>query len=61
MLIGAAVQLLLSLGVYVVVYFNWRTGYTEYYLGWALLSPVNILAFIYYVIVLLIDSRRAGL
>jgi hypothetical protein len=60
MLVGAASQIFLSLAVYAFVHFSWRQGYNEFYWGFILLIPTNILAFIYYLIVLLVDTRKAN-
>lgn len=56
MLIGVGVQLLLSLAVWAFVDFSWRFGYTEYYWGWALLLPINVLSLIYFLATLLFGT-----
>ena len=59
MLIGAGLQFFWSLAVYAFVYFSWRTGYTDYYFGWGLLLPVNVVGLIYFLTVLFIYARKA--
>ena len=49
MLIGAGLQFFWSMAVFAFVYYSWRAGYSDYYYGWALLLPVNIVSTIYYV------------
>lgn len=49
MLIGTALQLFWSLMVWAFVWYSWRRGDSEYYWGWALLIPVNAVAFVWYV------------
>ena len=48
MLIGLALHVFWSLAVYVFVYYSWSAGYTEYYWGWALMIPVNLVSAVYY-------------
>jgi hypothetical protein len=48
MLIGVGLQLFWSLIVWGFVWYSWRNGYSEFYWGWALLIPVNIVALIWY-------------
>jgi uncharacterized membrane protein len=59
MLIGAGLQLFWSLAVWAFVYFSWRAGYTDYYYGWALLIPVNVIGLIYFLAILFIYARKA--
>lgn len=58
MLIGASLQLFWSLAVWAFVYFSWRTGYSDYYYGWALMLPVNVVGLIYFVAVLIIYADK---
>ncbi len=59
MLIGFGLQLFWSIGVAGLVYMSWRAGNKDYWAGWGLLLPVNIVSLIYYSAVLFVDSRRA--
>ena len=38
----------MSIGVWGFVYYSWKEGYREYYWGWALLFPVNLVALVWY-------------
>ena len=60
MLVGVALQLSLSMAVWAFVYFSWRSGYTEYYWGWALLLPVNVLSLVYFLVILFLHARRVA-
>jgi hypothetical protein len=59
MLIGAGLQLFWSLAVWAFVYFSWRAGYTDAYMGWGLLLPVNVVGLLYFLTVLFIYARKA--
>jgi hypothetical protein len=59
MLIGFGLQLFWSAGVAALVWFSWRAGNKDYWAGWGLLLPVNILSLIYYSTVLFLDARKA--
>jgi hypothetical protein len=48
MIWGVAIHSVWNLVVSGFVYYSWRAGYSEYYWGWALLIPVNIVSGIYY-------------
>ena len=50
MLLGLGLQIFWSVAVYGFVYYNWSHGYSEYYWGWALLVPVNIVAALYFLV-----------
>ena len=58
MLIGVALQLSLSIAVWAFVYFSQQSGYTEYYWGWALLLPINVLSLVYFLVILFLYARR---
>ena len=58
MLIGAGLQLFWSLAVWAFVYYSCRSGYSDYYYGWALLLPINIVSAIYYVAFLIWKYTR---
>lgn len=58
MLIGAGLQVFLSLAVWAFVYYSRRAGYTDYYYGWALLLPVNAVGLIYFLAVLFIYACK---
>ena len=53
MLIGLGLQIFWSLTVWAFVYFSWRAGYQDAWMGWALLIPVNFVGLIYFVAVLI--------
>jgi hypothetical protein len=57
-LIGLALHIFWSLAVYGFIYYSWRAGYREYYWGWALMIPVNLISAIYYVGFLILKGRR---
>jgi hypothetical protein len=59
MLIGAGLQLFWSVAVWAFVYFSWRTGYADAYMGWALLLPVNVVGLLYFLAILFIYERKA--
>ena len=59
MIIGAGLQLFWSLAVWAFVYFSWRAGYSDAYMGWGLLLPVNVVGLIYFFAVLFIYARKA--
>jgi len=48
MLIGVLFQVFSSLAVAALVYYWYRTGYTEAWMGWALLLPINFFCFVYF-------------
>lgn len=52
MLLGIGLQLFWSGAVWVFVYFSWRAGYADAWMGWGYLLPVNAVGFIYFVAVL---------
>jgi hypothetical protein len=58
-LIGAGLQLFWSLAVWAFVYFSWRAGHTDAYMGWAFLLPVNVVGLLYFLAVLFIYARKA--
>jgi hypothetical protein len=60
MLIGAVVQIFWSLAVGALVYLAWRSGQKNYFHGWVLLVPVNVISLIYYLAVLFMDGRKTG-
>ena len=60
MLIGVGVQLIGILAVWGFVYSCWFAGYTEYYWGWALLLPVNLVGLVYFLIVLIRHFRQVS-
>ena len=45
---GVALQTCGNLAVGGFVYHGWHAGYSEYYWGWALLIPVNMVSALYY-------------
>jgi hypothetical protein len=57
MYLGIGLQVLWTAMVAVLVYFAWRTGRPDYYKGWALLIPVNVVSAIYFVIALVVYNR----
>jgi hypothetical protein len=59
MLIGVCLQIFWSVAVWAFVYFSWRAGYTDAYMGWVLLLPVNVVGLVYFLAVLFIYGRRA--
>ncbi len=59
MLIGVGLQAFWSLAVWAFVYFSWRAGHQDAWMGWGLLLPINIVGLIYFVVVLLIYAREA--
>lgn len=59
MLIGIGLQVFFSLAVWAFVYFSWRAGYQDAWMGWGLLPPVNAIGFLYFVRVLIVHGRRA--
>jgi hypothetical protein len=48
MLLGVGLQLFWSFIVWGFVWYSWRKGYSEYYWGWALLIPVNVIGAVWY-------------
>jgi len=59
MLIGTGLQLFWSLAVWALVYFSWRAGHTDAYMGWAFQLPVNVVGLLYFWAVLFIYARKA--
>jgi hypothetical protein len=59
MLLGAGFQVFGSLAVWAFVYYSRRAGHADYYYGWGLLVPVNIISLIYFLAVLFIYARKA--
>lgn len=57
MLFGIGMQLFWSLAVWAFVYFSWRAGYQDAWMGWGLLLPVNAIGFLYFVGVLIFYGR----
>ncbi|MDL5053158.1 hypothetical protein QQ056_06315 [Oscillatoria laete-virens NRMC-F 0139] len=45
---GVAIHTFCNLCVWGFVFYSWKAGYSEYYWGWALLIPINIISVIYY-------------
>ena len=60
MIIGSVLQVFWSLAVWAFVNFSWRAGYTDAWMGWGLLLPVNAVGFIYFVSVLVINAFKSG-
>ncbi len=58
MLIGFGLQIFWSLAVWGFVYYSWKEGYSEYYWGWALLIPVNLVGLIYYLALPFYNTRK---
>jgi len=48
MLVGMALHAFWSLAVWGFVWYSWHAGYTDYYYGYALLIPVNVVAAVFY-------------
>lgn len=57
MFFGVGLQVFWSVLVAALVYFSWRAGRAEYYYGWGLLIPVNIVSAIFFVLVLFVHNR----
>ena len=45
---GVAIHSFWNLAVWGFVYYSWKAGYSEFYWGWALAIPVNIVSALYY-------------
>jgi hypothetical protein len=58
LLVGVALQIFWSLAVWSFVYYSWHTGYTDYYYGWWLLMPVNLISAFYYLGFLIWKVRK---
>jgi hypothetical protein len=58
LLIGVALQIFWSLAVWGFVYYSWHAGYTDYYYGWSLLIPVNLISAFYYLGFLIWKGRK---
>ena len=59
MLIGVGLQIFWSLAVWGLVYYSWRAGYQDAWMGWAFLIPVNVVGLVYFLAVLFIYARKA--
>jgi hypothetical protein len=58
MLVGIGLQVFWSLAVWAFVYFSWRAGYQDAWMGWSLLLPVNAIGFLYFIGVLIFYGRQ---
>lgn len=47
-LLGFALQSFWSLVVWAYVWGSWRAGYSDYWMGWGLLLPVNLVGYLYF-------------
>jgi len=59
MLIGIGLQFVSSLAVLPFVFYSWQADYSDYYYGWALLIPVNLASFMYFLAVLIFYAPKA--
>jgi uncharacterized membrane protein YdfJ with MMPL/SSD domain len=58
MIIGVVFELLAGIGVWALVAYSHRAGYSEYYMGWAFMLPINGLCFLYFVGVVFFYARH---
>jgi hypothetical protein len=59
MFMGIGLQVLWTAMVAVLVYFAWRAGRPDYYHGWGLLIPVNVISAMFFGTVLFRHLRDA--
>lgn len=59
MWLGMAIHTFWNLAVWGFVYYSWKEGYREYYWGWILLFPVNVVSAIYYIGAIFLDHSRS--
>ena len=57
MFFGIGLQVFWSLLVASLVYLSWHAGQKEYYRGWGLLIPVNVVSAIFFALVLYVHNR----
>ena len=57
---GMAIHTFWNLVVWGFVYYSWSEGYREYYWGWVLLFPVNVVSAIYYIGAIFVDHTRSS-
>ena len=61
MLTGVVLQVFWTMAVYMFVWYCMKEGYRDYYWGWGLLLPVNLVALLWYLGSLAwVKSKRAN-
>jgi uncharacterized PurR-regulated membrane protein YhhQ (DUF165 family) len=58
MIVGVVFEVLAGIAVWALVAYSHRAGYSEYYMGWAFMLPINGLCFLYFIGVVFFYARH---